>query len=258
MISGQSAFGASAVSGTAIPTAAQPGALPWAFSNSNTQYPYPGNNGDFNTDYNNDFNVLQYNNNYPINYSPNGPFPSAYGAVTNSCMTIPGVERYPYQGFFNNFLKAQYAGTAYIYDTIGCAVNWGGTTKPTLDWLPWDDFQAYCRAYAVLNTSYPAVWSVYNDGPQGEIWMFPVPSQYLEIDLDVTAAPIDLVTDNDFDAIPDAFQEALKYGAAAIAFESSGRFAQAQVMENRFADILGVGRVAVDRGKTPSYYYTNV
>ena len=169
-------------------------------------------------------------------------------------MTIPGVERYPYVGFFNNFLKAQYAGTAYIYDTITCSVNWGGTTKPALDWLPWDDFQAYCRAYSVLNMSYPAVWSVYNDGPTAEIWMFPVPSQYLEIDLDVSAAPIDLTSDSDYDAIPEAFQEAIKYGAAAIAFESSGRFMQAQVMEDRFADLLGVARVAVDRGKTPGYY----
>ena len=258
LISGQSAFGASAVAGSAIPSAAQPGALPNPFPGSNTMNGQPGNNGDFNTDYNNDYNVLQYNANYPINYTPNGPFPSAYGAVTNSCMTIPGVERYPYQGFFNNFLKAQYAGTAYIYDTITCSVNWGGTTKPALDWLPWDDFQAYCRAYSVLNMSYPAVWSVYNDGPTGEIWMFPVPSQYCEIDLDVSAAPIDLYSDNDYDAIPGAFQEALKYGAAAIAFETTGRYAQAQVMEDRFADSLGIARVAVDRGKTPSYYRTAV
>lgn len=258
LITGQSAFGASAVAGSAIPTAAQPGALPWAFANSNTQVSTSGNNGDFNTDYNADFNTLQYNNNYPVNASPNGPLPTAYGAVTNSCMTIPGVERYPYQGFFNNFLKAQYAGTDYVYDAISCAVNWGGTTKPTLDWLPWDDFQAYCRAYSVLNTSYPAVWSVYNDGPTGEIWMFPVPSQYCSIDLDVSAAPINLVTDADYDAIPDGFQEAIKYAAAALAFESSGRFAQAQAMEDRFADNLGIARVAVDRGKTPSYYRRSI
>jgi hypothetical protein len=251
LISGQSAFGASAVAGSAIPSAAQPGALPNPFPGSNT-YPNQVSYGDFNTDYNNDYNV--YNPNNPATFSSTGYFPQAYGAVTNSCMTIPGVERYPYQGFFNNFLKAQYAGTAYIYDTITCSVNWGGTTKPALDWLPWDDFQAYCRAYSVLNMSYPAVWSVYNDGPTGEIWMFPVPSQYCEIDLDVSAAPIDLYSDNDYDAIPSAFQEALKYGAAAIAFETTGRYAQAQVMEDRFADSLGIARVAVDRGKTPGYY----
>lgn len=248
LITGQSAFGASAQNNVAIPSAAQPNALPGGFSNGT----YPNGlttYGDFNNDYNNDYNV-----NYT--YYPNPPpyYSIAYGAINNSCMTIPGVERYPYIGFFNNFLRAQYAGVSNVLDTIACSVNWGGTTRPNLDWMPWDEFQAYCRAYAVLNMSYPAVWSVFNDGPQGEIWMFPVPSQYNEIELDVTCQPVDLIDDSTFDAIPDGFQEALKYGAAAIAFESSGRFAQAQAMEDRFADNLGIARVAVDRGKSRTYY----
>jgi len=248
LITGQSAFGASAQNNVAVPSAAQPGALPGGFSNGT----YPNGNttyGDFNQNYNQDYNV-----NY--SYYPNPPpyYSIAYGAINNSCMTIPGVERYPYIGFFNNFLKAQYAGVDKVLDTIACSVNWGGTTRPNLDWMPWDEFQAYCRAYAVLNMSYPSVWSVFNDGPQGEIWMFPVPSQYNEIELDVTCQPVDLIDDSTFDAIPDGFQEALKYGAAAIAFESSGRFAQAQAMEDRFADNLGIARVAVDRGKSRTYY----
>jgi len=248
LITGQSAFGASAQNNVAVPSAAQPGALPGGFSNGT----YPNGNttyGDFNQDYNKDYNV-----NY--SYYPNPPpyYSIAYGAINNTCMTIPGVERYPYIGFFNNFLKAQYAGVDKVLDTIACSVNWGGTTRPNLDWMPWDEFQAYCRAYAVLNMSYPAVWSVFNDGPQGEIWMFPVPSQYNEIELDVTCQPLDLIDDSTFDAIPEGFQEALKYGAAAIAFESSGRYAQAQAMEDRFADNLGVARVAVDRGKSRTYY----
>ena len=248
LITGQSAFGASAQNNVAVPSAAQPGALPGGLSNGT----YPNGNttyGDFNQNYNQDYNV-----NY--SYYPNPPpyYSIAYGAINNTCMTIPGVERYPYIGFFNNFLKAQYAGVDKVLDTIACAVNWGGTTRPNLDWMPWDEFQAYCRAYAVLNMSYPAVWSVFNDGPQGEIWMFPVPSQYNEIELDVTCQPLDLIDDTTFDAIPDGFQEALKYGAAAVAFESSGRFAQAQAMEDRFADSLGIARVAVDRGKSRTYY----
>jgi hypothetical protein len=38
--------------------------------------------------------------------------------------------------------------------------------------------------------------------------------------------------------------------ARSVAFESSGRFMQAQAMEDRFADNLGIARVAVDRGKS--------
>jgi len=246
LITGQSAFGASARAGQAIPTAAQPGALPWGFpANQKT------NTGDFNVDFNNDYNV-----NGAFTYYPNPPV-SAVGAINNTCQTIPGVERYPYIGFFNKFLQAQYEGVDSVIDTIACSVNWGGTTRPTLDWMPWDEFQAYCRAYSVLNMSYPAIWAVYNDGPQGEIWMFPVPSQYNEIELDVTCLPKNLIDDTTYDVIPDGFQEALKYGAAAIAFESTQRYAQAQAMEDRFADNLGVARVSVDRGKTRTYYVQN-
>ncbi len=218
LITGQSAFGASAQPGFFTPSAAQPGALPGAYS------------------------------------QVTGPV-FVQGAVLNRLMTIPGVERYPYVGFFNPQLQAQHAGCDKVLDAIACSVNWGGTVRPTLDWMPWDDLQAYARAYAVLNTSYPSVWSVYNDGPMGEVWMFPVPSQAGEIELDVYAQPLNIYTDDDFDAIPPAFQESLKFGAAEYAFMASGRYSDAQIMSDMFSDNIGVARVAVDRGKTRSYYW---
>ncbi len=216
LITGQSAFGAGAQPGFAIPGAMQPGALPGATPQIAS---------------------------------------GTYGAVQNAMMTIPGVERYPYVGFFNPALQAQYAGCDEVIDVIALSVNWGGTTRPSLDWMPWDDLQAYARAYAVLNTSWPSVWSTYNDGTQGELWIFPVPSQTTEMEVDATCTPKSLYSDDDFDAIPSGFQEPLMFGAAKFSFMARGRYAQAQVMENQFADMMGVGRVAVDRGKVASYYY---
>lgn len=217
LITGQSAFGASAQPGFAVPGSMQPGALP----NATTQLAS-----------------------------------GAYGAVQNNVMTIVNAERYPYEGFWNPALQQAYAGVDKVIDSIALSVNWGGTTRPTLDYLPWDDLQAYARAYAVLNTSWPAVWSVYNDGPQGEIWVFPVPSQATEMELDAMCIPKDVYTDDDFDVIPAGMQECLKFGSAALAFMSRGRYAQAQVMESLFADAMGVARVAFDGGKVASYYWS--
>jgi hypothetical protein len=216
LITGQSAFGASAQPGYGVPGALQPGALP--------------------------------------NPTLAGTISGA--ATTLDMQTIPNVERYPYVGFFNPVLKAQHAGCARVIDTIALSVNWGGVNRPTLDWMPWDDFQAYCRAYAVLNSAYPSVWSVYNDGPTGEIWMFPIPSQAGDIEADVFALPAALNSNDDFDAIPEGFQEAIKFAGAKLAFMSSSRYAQADAMEQQLAMIIGVSRVAVDRGKTRSYYFT--
>jgi len=81
LITGQSAFGASAQPGFNVPGALQPGALP----------------------------------------SPT-PAGTIFGAATTLNMqTIPNVERYPYVGFFNPVLQAQYAGCDQVIDIIDCS-----------------------------------------------------------------------------------------------------------------------------------------
>lgn len=220
LVSGQSAFGASAQAGSIIPGGMQPGALP--------------------------------------NSAPNAQF----NATTNTFMTIPNVERYPYQGFVNPLLRAQYDGVSAVMDTIACSVTWGagvnGSPRPSLAWQPWEYLQAYARAYATQVASYPYWWSVYNDGEFGEIWLFPQPSFAMEMELDVFCSPSDLYSNDDFDALPPGFTNAIKYGAASLAYMSSRRYSQAQLMANQFLDRLGVARVASDMGKVPNYYDASI
>ncbi len=218
LLAGQSPFGASSQPGSFVPGGAQPGSLPGAV---------PSTSGAF-----------------------------VVNAAVNSLQTIPGQERYPYQGFFNPYLQQSYAGCKAIIDTNQCAVNWGGAVRPALAWMPFEDLQAYARAYATQVTSYPYYWTVLNDGEFGEIWMFPAPSTTGDIELDVYCIPSELYVDSDFDAVPPGFQNAIKFGAAAMAFLTSYRYAQANVMEGLFAERLGVARVSVDRGKVPNYYTT--
>jgi hypothetical protein len=215
LITGQSAFGASAQAGTFLPGGAQPGSLPGAFPNA-----------------------------------------SAVGAVQNAFTMMVGVERYPFQGFANPQLQAQHAGCKSIIDVASISVNWGGAVRPSPDWLPWEDFQAQLRAYATLVTSYPSVWSVLNPGENGELWLFPVPSTANEMEWLVYAVPTDLVTDSDYDAIPDGFRESIKYKAAELIYLSSQRFAQAQIMQGLFMSSLGLSTLASDRGKISSNYPT--
>lgn len=211
LITGQSAFGATAQPGTMIPGAIQPGALPGAF---------PG---------------------------------TISAASANSFQTIIGVERYPYS-YANPFARAASAGIKGIVDILSIAANWGGT-KPTLDWLPWLEFQAYCRAYNVGTTSYPFVWSTFNDGENGEAWIFPQASTAMSWDWDTLCIPIDIYSDSDYDAIPDGFKNAVKYYVVAMSMLTSQRFTQAQLYFNLFADDLGIARFAADTGKVPSYYW---
>ena len=224
LITGQSAFGAQSQAGAAIPSAVQPGAVPQGFPFGIGGVPGSG---------------------------VNAPVP---GAILGPFQTIPAVERYPYVGFGNNYLKQQYAGCRAINDVISVAVSWGGVSKPTLDWMPWDEFQAYCRAYAILNQTYPSVWSVFNDGTQGEIWVFPIPSQANDMEWDCFCLPIDLQTDNDFDVIPESFDDTVKFAAAALCYLSNKNYAAADVMAQKSGLYTLIQRVGTDRGKSRTYY----
>jgi hypothetical protein len=185
-----------------------------------------------------------------------GSQPNAPNSQTqNLFFTIPGVERYPYQDFANPFLTAQHEGCLGVIDTISVSVNWGGSPRPSLAWMPWQDLQAYGRAYATLTESYPYFWSTLNDGSNGEVWLFPVPSFPNEMEWQVICTPKPLYTDNDFDIIPANFREAVKYYAAGLAFMGSRRYADGNLMMGEFQERIGVSRASSDSGKVPNFYW---
>lgn len=217
-LGGNSALGAGAQPGYMIPGAFQPGASPDAA---------------------------------PASANPLAALSTSQGTL----WTITGVERYPYRGFFNPVLASAYAGLKGVIDTVQLAIAWESAFRPALTWQPWDDFQAYCRTFANQTTSYPAVWSVFNDGEEGEIWLFPAPSQPCEMEAYVTCIPANIYSDDDYDAIPDGFKELVKWKAASLSFFAARQYAQSEVMDAAFMQAAGLNVVARDRGKTPSYYW---
>lgn len=167
--------------------------------------------------------------------------------------TIPGVEQYPY-GYANGYVRQFNAGYKGVFDVKQVAVSWSGTMRPALDYYPFDDFQAYLRSYQNMLTSYPSIWTTLGDGDNGKVFLYPPPSTATEMEWLVKASPLDLYTDDDYDALPDTFCDAVKYYAAHFAYLASQRWTQADGMEASFYQHLSIDRPAVDGGKTPRYY----
>lgn len=184
--------------------------------------------------------------------------PTITGASTSlTLQTIPGLERYPYVGFFNPVLQQMYDGVESIIDTVSVSVAWGsGSTKPQLNWMPWEDFQAYLRSLNTLINDYPSAWTTYNDGEFGEVWLGPPPNAIGDMEVDVICTTKDINSDADFDALPRSYSHAVKYGAMKYVYMSKKQWIQAQIMENRFAGEIGVDAVAVDHGKAGPAYPT--
>lgn len=176
--------------------------------------------------------------------------------LQTSFQTIPGVEMYPYE-FANRYLRAQNEGVQAIIDVLDISVSWG-STRPTLNWMPWGDLQALARSYNVGVTSYPFAWACQGDGTRGKVFLFPIPSVggiNGEMEWDVICIPSDLNTNADYDAIPESFQDAIKFRAAALAFMSSNRFADANLHNNNFLSELGIDRASAKRGAVQNYYW---
>jgi hypothetical protein len=179
----------------------------------------------------------------------------APATVSNRFNTIPWVEKYSYE-YANPFARAQRAGVKGIVNVLAVSVAWGAA-RPAMNWVPWEDLQAYARSYNFGVTSFPYLWSCTNEGENGHVWLFPAPSQggmQGEMEWDTLCTPSDLNDDSDHDAISEPFRGAVKYYAAGLSYYGSGRMGQARLMMDLFADDLGVARFATDAGKVADWY----
>lgn len=186
---------------------------------------------------------------------PGGVIPGADPGTdpATGFFTIVGVESYPYN-MADAFLRQYNDGLDKIFDVKQVAVSWSGAMRPALDYYSYDDFQAYLRSYQNLLTSYPSIWTTLGDGEMGKVFLYPPPSTATEMEWLVKASPSALYTDDDYDALPDTYSDAVKWWAAAMSYTASQRWTQADAMEVAFYNRLSIDRPATDSGKTPRYY----
>ena len=133
--------------------------------------------------------------------------------------TVAGQEVYPFS-MFNPLIAGAGQGAAEIISINTVAVSWG-SMKPMLRRMTWGDFQAYLRSYNVGVQGYSRVWAPYARGSGGSFYIWPIPSQASQMDLDCICTPADLImglNDNQqVEAIPSPWTKAVPYKAAELA-----------------------------------------
>ena len=172
---------------------------------------------------------------------------------TSGFWTIAGQEKYPF-AYANQYAIAANAGVRSVIDVQNIAVSWGGAMRPVQNWLPWDQLQAYGRSYNVGVFSFPMVWSTSGVGVTNQVWLWPAPSTTQEMEWDCTFLPKALHSNDDYDAIPSPFDQAVKFWAAKLAKLAALRFAEAEAMEAEYWKELGSGNSVSDRGHIADYY----
>lgn len=133
------------------------------------------------------------------------------------------------------------------------AVSWGAL-KPTLDYMIWNDFQAYLRSYSVVLQGQPAIWSQYGQGLSGSAYLWPVPSSIAPMDWDCICLPLALVDDTTPEAIPSPWIDAVPYYAAYLGLLNARRPEEAANMFKLYKEYLAGCRSWSEPFMIPTYY----
>ena len=187
--------------------------------------------------------------------------PTGTGAVAVYTLTPfvsanPGQEVYTFASV-NPIIQDNFPGFERIIALQSVAVSWG-SWKPSMRNLPWSLFQAYCRAWNIGEENYPTVWSQYGQGENGSIYLYPIPSTICQMDWDCYCSPIDLLTNEDIEALPHPFTEAVPFYAAYWAYMSAQNQDMAEVMWTNYSRMMKEARSYVSPAMIPDYYGSSV
>jgi len=80
------------------------------------------------------------------------------------------------------------------------------------------DYQAYVRIYPQQYLYVPTACAQYGQGVNGSLYMYPIPATFYQMEWDCFCLPNDLQTDDDFEAIPLPWTDAVPYFAAHLAY----------------------------------------
>lgn len=153
--------------------------------------------------------------------------------------TMPNQEEYKFTHW--TALVQEIPGVREILAVRSLAVAIGpgdGAWKPVWNRLPFTDFQARFRIWNrawVGTISYPGFYAQYGFGVTGSLFLAPIPSQIQPMEVDCSCLPFPLQSDDDPEAIPQPWVDAVPYYAAWLCLIQQQRREDAAAMLQVFA-----------------------
>lgn len=167
-------------------------------------------------------------------------------AAASGCVRIipPGVQTVPNQEKYSfvawNALVQATPGVREILAVRSLAIAIGpgrGAWRPLWNRVPYTDFAARFRVWNgswVGTISYPGYYAQHGFGVTGSIYLAPIPSQSQPMDIDCSCMPFPLQTDNDPEAIPYPWTEAVSFYAGFLCLIQQQRLQDANALLQLF------------------------
>jgi hypothetical protein len=110
-----------------------------------------------------------------------------------------------------------FPGAGAVYYARSVAVIYANY-RYTLYVASFSDYQSMIRRYTAGYQYVPAFAAQFGQGTAGSLYVYPLPSQAYQYELDCLCLPQDLVTDLSVEIVPDPWSEAVKYFAAHLCY----------------------------------------
>lgn len=183
--------------------------------------------------------------------------------IDNSVTTVPGQEVYLFSTINTlAVLGGSYSATGInqVIGVLSVACAWGANAamKPVLQPAIWTELQAYYRSYNNGMQNYPTIWSQYGQGVNGSIYVWPLPSQYSQMDWDCYCFPVALIDDTTPEAIPFPWTDCVPYYAAYLAYANAQRAEDSDRMFNDYERFMKRSRSMSETPFVPDYYSSDI
>lgn len=186
-----------------------------------------------------------------VTITGNGTGARATAVLTPFMSANAGQEVYNFSTI-NGFL-ASVSGLKSVFGIQTIAVSWG-SNKPVLQKWDWSSLQAYARSINIGYQNFPTCWAQYGQGTTGSFYLFPIPSQQNQMDIDCYCMPIDLVDDTSIDLVPSPFDEAVAWWAVYLAYRKSQRTNDSNEAMAQYKQYAISARTVVSPAVVPSFY----
>lgn len=119
---------------------------------------------------------------------------------------------------FTDINLSMFPGVESVYAVLDVSILYANQ-RYSVAIYSFPQYQALIRNYSGGSYYFiPCLGSQFGRGVKGSFYLYPVASQQLQLEFDCVCLPTDLAHDDDVEAIPDPWTDAVPYWAASLAF----------------------------------------
>jgi hypothetical protein len=138
---------------------------------------------------------------------------------------------------FADFPLDTFAGVQSVFAVIDVSVIYANY-RYVLPYYPLSIYQAYIRQYPRQYLYVPTMHTQLGQGTGGSLLMYPIPSQQYQWEADCICLPEDLVSDNEPEALPAPWTDAVPYMAASLAYAELQNFNASKYYQDQYDNFV--------------------